>query len=361
MDTSSDYSEYSDIVDPEAIRYHITLRHWLAQRWQDMAHGGEVRDGVLDLVSYGEDPTTGKQVAPTSAWFEIGDVDGMVAVALRLSDPVIFPHRNLYATWNIYRRNGRRVTSDIVAALASGHDLDNDGEKRSGGIPDDAPYAVETSPGNFQPVYLLQWPLHPVKAHLLALGLDARLGAHDNVGKNINGVLRVPGTLNWPNRAKLARGRSPSPVPAKIARAPSGVLWVPDLPPPDETALAQARAAVGGGAALDQPALDDGALLWNWLPEHMRGRLASPHLVIAGRRENKSAECFRLIRILALDYGLPDQRVLNVLAYAWTSHAPPDGVLRHYRDHYAIAADVGRWFAKKSERDALAARQDGAA
>jgi hypothetical protein len=48
----------------------------------------------------------------------------------------------------------------VVAVLAAVGDLDND-KYSLGELPVEAPYIVETSPGNFQPVYIFERRRHP--------------------------------------------------------------------------------------------------------------------------------------------------------------------------------------------------------
>ena len=130
--------------DRTAIEAHISLLH-------DLAEG---LDGVLILAAF----EAGGARAQVQR-FRIGDVDGMVATIMAFEN---HPNLNLYAPWSVFRRNlepdKKGSEADVVAALAAVGDLDNDKYTISE-LPVEAPYIVETSPGNFQPVYIFERPL----------------------------------------------------------------------------------------------------------------------------------------------------------------------------------------------------------
>jgi hypothetical protein len=129
--------------DRTAIEAHISLLH-------DLAEG---LDGVLILAAF----EAGGQAQVQR--FRIGDVDGMVETIMGFEN---HPNLNLYAPWSVFRRNlepdKKGSEADVVAALAAVGDLDNDKYTISE-LPVEAPYIVETSPGNFQPVYIFERPL----------------------------------------------------------------------------------------------------------------------------------------------------------------------------------------------------------
>ena len=102
---------------------------------------------------------------------------------------------------------------DVVAVLAAVPDLDND-KYTIGELPVEAPYIVESSPGNFQPVYVFERPLATADAKPVLAAISDFIGG-DSGTKDCSHVWRIPGTLNIPTKSKLARGRSP--VPAAVA------------------------------------------------------------------------------------------------------------------------------------------------
>ena len=57
----------------------------------------------------------------------------------------------------------------------------------------------------------------------------------DHRTKDVSGVWRIPGGLNWPNKKKVERGRTLDPQPVRIAKP-----WTDDLIDPEalQTAVA---------------------------------------------------------------------------------------------------------------------------
>ena len=184
--------------DRDAIEAHVSLLH-------GMAAGV---DGVLILAAFEE------RGAAQVQRFRIGDVDGMVKKIMGFEN---HPSVNLYAPWSVMRRDlepGKKgAEADVVAVLAAVPDLDND-KYTIDELPVKAPYVVESSPGNFQPVYVFERPLAAADAKPVLAALSDFIGG-DSGTKDCSHVWRIPGTRNYPNKSKLARGRSP--VPAAVA------------------------------------------------------------------------------------------------------------------------------------------------
>lgn len=205
--------------DPVAIRTHIEMLHGLA-----VASGA---DGHLALAGYGENPSTGVKLRERNEHFRIGDIDGMTSAVLAYQH---MPHLNAYAPWSVLRkdigRGKRGGERDVLAVLAIVADLDADTGK-SGTLPLAAPYEIESSPGNLQAVYPLARALSPGEAKPLAEGLAETIGC-DSRTKDLSGVWRVPGALNWPNKRKADRGRPLDPAPVRIASPWNGELVDPD-------------------------------------------------------------------------------------------------------------------------------------
>ena len=207
--------------DEHAIRAHVSMLHKLARGV----------DGELVLAVYGEDPAefdprTGKPGKPVHRHverFQIGDVDGMTAAAMRFSG---VPHANVYTPLHVVRcglgAGQRGQVVDLVAVLGLVADMDAD-TGHSGEMPIDPSMIVETSPGNLQPITLFDRPVVPADAKPLAECLKAATGSDHGTG-DIGHVWRMPGTLNWPNAKKLARGRDASPAPVKVVKAWDGTL-----------------------------------------------------------------------------------------------------------------------------------------
>jgi RecA-family ATPase len=134
------------------------------------------------------------------------------------------PNLNLYAPWSVFRRDlesGKKGSeADVLAVLAAVGDLDND-KYSLGELPVEAPYIVETSPGNFQPVYIFERPLAAADAKPVLAALCDFVGG-DSATKDTSHVWRIPGCLNWPTKSKLARGRPPVPALATIKKGYDG-------------------------------------------------------------------------------------------------------------------------------------------
>jgi hypothetical protein len=158
------------------------------------------------------------------------------------------------------KKGGERDVEAVFAAVA---DIDND-KCFQRGIPIEPSYVVESSPGNFQRIYIFPKPLAFSEAKPVLCALHAAVGG-DSAQKDCSHVWRIPGTLNWPTKSKIARGRSPEPALVLVARPWEGLLVDPAeilalAPPPkarqptsrlsraatstDETRLRSALAAI---------------------------------------------------------------------------------------------------------------------
>ena len=159
--------------DRDAIEAHVSLLH-------DMAAGV---DGVLILAAFEE--RGGAKVQR----FRIGDVGGMVKTIMGFEG---HQNLNLYAPWSVFRRDlepGKKgAEADVVAVLAAVPDLDND-KYTIGELPVEAPYIVESSPGNFQPVYIFERPLPPGEAKPVLTALCDFIGG-DSATKDCSHVWR---------------------------------------------------------------------------------------------------------------------------------------------------------------------------
>jgi AAA domain/Primase C terminal 2 (PriCT-2)/RepB DNA-primase from phage plasmid len=196
--------------DRRAIEAHVSLLH-------DLATG---LDGILILAAFEEGGPANVQR------FQIGDVTGMVETIMGFDG---HPCANLYTPWAVMRRDlepcKKGTEADVVAVLAAVPDLDND-KYQIGELPVEAPYIIESSPGNFQPVYIFERPLMPVVAKPVLTAISDFIGG-DSGTKDCSHVWRIPGTLNVPTKSKLARGRSPIPAAVAIKKHYDGRLIDP--------------------------------------------------------------------------------------------------------------------------------------
>ncbi|MEM6847607.1 MAG: YfjI family protein [Pseudomonadota bacterium] len=223
LDTSppnirSQRAEAPPPANPAAVRAHMEML-------QSLATSAGV-EGVLVLFAAGENPQTGKKMPPVSQHFSIGDVEGMTNAALSLGRAA---DRNVYAPWCIFRSDlpaGRKgAEADVVSVLAIVADIDND--KPTDGVTAlPAPYVIESSPGNYQSVFPLASALLPAAAKPIAVSLADNVDC-DKRTKDVSGVWRIPGLLNWPTKAKLKRGRRQEPFMVEAHTPWSGELVEP--------------------------------------------------------------------------------------------------------------------------------------
>jgi hypothetical protein len=188
-------SDPAPSFDIAAIREFIERLHTLAKGC----------DGKLVISAFnGDQPGT-------ITHHQIGDVDGMVAAIVAQAST---PGANVFSGLQLMRsdlpRGSRGGKVDITVSLGLVADMDADTGK-IGALPVEPSYIVETSPGNSQQVILFDKPMTPTNAQRLAKALQTATGSDSGTG-DIAHVWRIPGTLNYPNAAKIARGRSPEPA-----------------------------------------------------------------------------------------------------------------------------------------------------
>jgi AAA domain/RepB DNA-primase from phage plasmid len=197
--------------DRVAIRNHVELIH-------KQAIG---IDGVLvvsAIYTSGPGPITHHPV---------GDVEGTIEAIMAHENT---PNVNMYMGLQVMRRglarNSRGKESDIVAVIGLVADNDADTGK-VGELPLKASYVVETSPGNSQAAIVFDQPMAPADAKRLAKDLQRATGSDSGTG-DIAHIWRIAGTLNYPSATKLARGRSPEPVPVFMVEPFDGQTYSPE-------------------------------------------------------------------------------------------------------------------------------------
>ncbi|MBY5866007.1 DUF3987 domain-containing protein [Rhizobium leguminosarum] len=199
--------------DEAAIRAHVEMVHCLAAGI----------DGLLVTSAYFANPTGDSDAPGAVTHHAIGDVDGMVDAIMAHAST---PHANVFTGLQVMRkglaRGKRGREADIVAVLGLVVDLDADTGK-SGQMPIDPNVVLETSTGNFQPFILFDRAVSPAEAKPLAAALKRATGS-DHGTADVAHVWRVPGSLNWPNKKKLDRGRSPEPISVVVDLAWDGAL-----------------------------------------------------------------------------------------------------------------------------------------
>lgn len=211
------------------IRDHVDMIHRLAAGV----------DGLLVVSAFNASLPKDKGII---THHRVGEVDGMVAA---IEAHLETPHMNVYTGLQVMRRNLERGQrggeQDVLAVLGLVADMDADTGHNAGDYPAEPNYVIETSPGNFQPMWLFERPVAPSIAKEIARNLKVVTGS-DHGTADVSHVWRVPGTLNWPNRKKLERGRPETPSTVIVAAPWDGTLT-------DPTALALAVAGRASGAA----------------------------------------------------------------------------------------------------------------
>jgi hypothetical protein len=199
------------MVDEAAVRRFVILLHVRAAA----AFYGAHEQGVLQLCRMHPDD---KRIRSSS--FMIGDVDNMVAAAIMDAREGF----NIYCELRTVRPGRPTERGKINATcgvFAFGIDRDGDTNKAGCALNGDASVTVETSPGNTQDWLFLDHALSAGEAVPIGAAIRAATGADSCTGV-ITQPLRVPGTPNYPNAKKRARGRVT--VPTSIV-TDSGKVW----------------------------------------------------------------------------------------------------------------------------------------
>jgi len=200
-------------------------------------------------------------------------------------------------------RGKRGSKNDIVSVLGLVADMDADTGK-IGNMPVDPSYVVETSPDNRQPVILFDQPLSPADAEVLAKALQKATTSDFGTG-DIAHVWRIPGTLNYPNAGKVARGRSPEPALVSIS-----VPFVGDVYGQKALTSALSTFISKAPAGRDRPVFESGAdtaPLLERLTDIGRAGL------IANGQPDRSAHAARVVEQLHFEGFTLDERFRSVL------------------------------------------------
>jgi hypothetical protein len=206
----------SDLIDELTVRKFLTLLHERAA--SALSH--ERRPGVLQLVSIAPDDRRGMSISP----FNIGDIDHMLEAVLIDAKA----GRNTYIETRTVRsgrpeERGRGKLESTIGCFALVIDRDGDRGK-AGYINGNDTTVVETSPGNSHEWLFLRRALCAGDAKPLGEMVRNSAGADHDTGV-ITQPYRIPGTPNYPDAKKRARGRIV--VPTKLICV-SDKLWTPD-------------------------------------------------------------------------------------------------------------------------------------
>ncbi|MCA1365940.1 DUF3987 domain-containing protein [Bradyrhizobium sp. BRP14] len=259
-------------------------------------------DGVLVTSTYYANPTGDSDAPGSVTHHAIGDVDGMVDAIMAHEAT---PNANVFTGMQVMRkglsRGSRGKEADIVALLGLVVDLDADTGK-VGEMPIEPNMVLETSDGNFQPFVLFDRAVSPAEAKPMAAALKRATGS-DHGTADIAHVWRVPGTLNWPNKKKLDRGRSPDAVAVTVSQPWSGDLTSVDdlrtvLEPWQSAALTADAVTLGTLPSLDEIEIS----------------AASAEVLAANDVGDRSAWAAKVVEQLAFDGLTPEQACTAFLA-----------------------------------------------
>lgn len=213
MTASAQPRDVTPSFDELAVRKHVEMLHQLAAGLK-----GKFVVSVFFANPNGEDRAGG-----VVSHHAVGDVSGTIESVMAHAQT---QNANVYICPNLMRpsleRGKKGGETDVVAVLALVADMDDD-TGRSGTMPFPPDYAIESSPGNHQCFVLLDKPISKEAAKPLAVALK-RVANSDHCTVDTSHVWRVPGTLNWPNRKKLGRGRSSIPATVSVSAEWDGVL-----------------------------------------------------------------------------------------------------------------------------------------
>lgn len=290
----------------------------------------------------------------------VGDVDGTVDAVMAHAET---PNANTYICPNLMRptleRGKKGGESDVVAVLALVADMDDD-TGRSGTMPVDPNYVVESSPGNFQCFLLLDTPLSAADAKPLARSLKVAANA-DHCTVDMAHVWRVPGTLNWPNAKKLARGRHSDPAPVNIAE-----LWDGEV-----TNVENLRIALQAWSATET---SSSSVTIGELPKACDVQVGetSAEMLAADDVGDRSAHAAKVVEQLAFDGLAAEQACAAFLAATGDWFARYEGKdaaadfarlwgkfgAHHAEERRAGAAAVAGLVAKRTGKDLVAANDN---
>lgn len=308
MSATAAQPETGPTFDEPAIREHVMMLHQIAA---GMA-------GKFVVSTFFANPNGEDRAGGIISHHSVGDVDGMVDAVMAHA---CTPNANVYAGTNLMRpsleRGKKGSEADVVAVLALVADMDDD-TGRSGSMPVEPNCVIESSPGNYQCFILLDSAMQVPEAKALASALKRGANA-DHCTVDMAHVWRVPGTLNWPNARKLARGRSPDPVAVTVAEAWDGSL----------TTIDHLRASLQPWEGESHDAV---AVVLGVLPsaEGIEISQKAAQLLAADDVGNRSEHAARVVEQLGFD-GLTAEQACSV-----------------------FLAATGNWFARYQGKDAVA-------
>ncbi|SHL14938.1 AAA family ATPase [Bradyrhizobium lablabi] len=193
-------------ADPAEVRRFLEALTSLARA----ATEGMDNPGLLQIGQV--HPLDNNGYVPTR--YRLDDVEQMIADAIAFSNA----GHNVYVEGRTVRAGlrgkMRGAAEDTVAVFALIADDDGDKDKPAAALPIKPTLLVETSPGNTHPWIFLKRAVAPEEGVVIGRALKAALGGDHNTGV-ITQPYRISGTVNYPTKDKLKRGRV-VPVPTRL-------------------------------------------------------------------------------------------------------------------------------------------------
>jgi hypothetical protein len=192
------------------------------ERAEAVATAAGIKHCWLVLSSFGELPPsnghgTWENMQTCTKSFALGQYQAMAEQAINWAKE---RGRNVYLSMVLYRgslgSNRRGKASEALGIFGFGADLDRDKgcEVRIEDLPLSPTAVIRSSSEpveNFNVLWLLDRLITFDEARPIAQALCEVVGDADRSTADATHVWRVPGTLNWPKKTKVARGRPPGP------------------------------------------------------------------------------------------------------------------------------------------------------
>jgi hypothetical protein len=199
----------------------------VSERAEAAAKAAGIGEGQLILSRFGELSLADgsgkwKSLAPRNKPFAPNQHRLMAETAMVWAKE---PGSNVYMSMALYPRglggNNRGKASEALGVFGLGADLDGDKGRtmRIEDLPLPPSIVISSSRDpaeNFNVIYLLDHLITVEEARPLARALADVVSDADGGTADPTHVWRVPGTLNWPKKTKVARGRPLAPQPVRL-------------------------------------------------------------------------------------------------------------------------------------------------